>query len=413
MARRDSGKRFYRMRKSIKRSTGFAPRTGFLGITMASMLVLAGCGGGEAIPGLSGGTTGPDAGGAVSGQTIGSGPVKIALLLPTSSQSGASLAQALRNASEMALTEFNGQELTILVKDDQGTSAGAAAAAQQALSEGAELILGPLFSPAVAGAGPVAKAAGKPVIAFSSDAGVAQPGVYLLSFLPQSDVSRIVNFAGSKGKKTFAVLAPQNAYGETTVTAAQATITGLDGGSVTTVGRYAPGDLAQAIASAASTIGSSDALLILEDNAVAIAAAAPAIAAARAGKVQILGTGRFGDPAVLGAAPLAGAWYPAPDSAGFTNFARRYQAKYGAAPNRVATLAYDAVALANVLTRTQGNARFSTGILQTASGFGGQDGVFRFKSDGTNERALAVYQVGSGSSSVISPAPKSFSRPGT
>jgi ABC-type branched-subunit amino acid transport system substrate-binding protein len=415
MARMDGDIRFYRMRKSFDRSTGFAKRTGLLALTMASLLVLAGCGGSEAIPGLSGGATGPEAGSgqAASGQTIGSGSVKIALLLPTSSQTGAALAQSLRNASEMALTEFNGQELTILVKDDQGTSAGAAAAAQQAISEGAELILGPLFSPAVAGAGPVAKAAGKPVIAFSSDAGVAQPGVYLLSFLPQSDVNRIVNFAGSKGKKRIAVVAPQNAYGETTVTQAQAAISALEGGSVTAVERYVPGGLTQAIASASSAIGSSDALLILEDNPAAIAAAGPAIATARAGRVQVLGTGRFGDGAVLGAAPLAGAWYPAPDSAGFANFSRRYQAKYGAAPNRVATLAYDAVALANVLTRTQGNARFSTGILQTASGFGGQDGVFRFKSDGTNERALAVFEVGRGSSSVISPAPKSFSRPGT
>ncbi len=375
---------------------------------ISSLMILAGCSGVEGIPGLGGGTAASSAA-AVSGQTIGTGPVKVALLLPLSAANGAAPAQALRNAAELAISEFNGQELTILVKDDQGTGSGAASAAQQALSEGAELILGPLFSPAVAGAGPVAKSAGKPMIAFSSDSGVAQPGVYLLSFLPQADVTRVVSFAGSKGKKKFAALVPQDAYGEATLQQFQSAVSAISGAEVVGVQRYAPGGLAAAAQGAASTIASADALFIPDDGG-AVAAAASALGG---GKVQLLGTGRWNSPAVFGASELSGAWYPAPDGAGFAGFSRRYQAKYGAAPARIATLAYDAVALANVLTRTQGGNRFSTGILQTASGFGGQDGVFRFRSDGTNDRALAVFQVGNGASSIVSPAPKSFAKSGT
>jgi ABC-type branched-subunit amino acid transport system substrate-binding protein len=402
------------MRETSKSFLVTAKRASVFASVMTSMLVLAGCSGIEGIPGLSGGTATPAAGVAVSGQTIGTGPVKIALLLPFSNANGAAPAQALRNAAELAISEFNGQELTILVKDDKGTAEGAAAAAQQALSEGAELILGPLFSPAVSGAGPVAKAAGRPMIGFSSDASAAQPGVYLLSFLPQADVNRVVSYAGSKGKKKFAILAPQDAYGEATVGQFQAAVSAVSGGSVVGVQRYAPGGLAEAAASFASTIASADALLIPEDGGnVAAAAGALASAGAGGGKVQLLGTGRWNSPAVFGAAALSGAWFPAPDGAGFAGFSRRYQAKFSAAPARIATLAYDAVALANVLTRTQGDTRFSSGILQTASGFGGQDGVFRFRADGTNDRALAVFQVGNGSSSIVSPAPKSFAKSGT
>jgi branched-chain amino acid transport system substrate-binding protein len=68
------------------------------------------------------------------------------------------------------------------------------------------------------------------------------------------------------------------------------------------------------------------------------------------------------------------------------------------------------VALANVLARQPGETRFGTGILLTPSGFSGQDGLFRFRADGTNDRALAIFQVGSGSINVVSPAPKTFAR---
>ncbi len=382
-----------------------------LGAAMASALALAGCAGVE-FPGL-GPSSAPAASAAVSGQTIGTGPVKVALLLPLSNPNGAGPAAALRNAAEMAIGEFNGQELTILVKDDQGTAEGAAAAAQQAVSEGAELIIGPLFSPAVAGAAPVAKAANRPMIGFSSDASVAQPGVYLLSFLPQADVNRVVSFAGSKGKRKFAILAPQDAYGEAVLGQFQAAVGAISGAEIVGVQRYAAGGLAEAAGAFSGTIRSADALLVADDGGI-VAAAAPALQAAGAGgNVQLLGTGRWNSPAVFSAPALAGAWYPAPDGSGFAGFSRRYQAKYGQPPARIATLAYDAVALANVLTRTQGDARFSTAILQTPSGFGGQDGVFRFRPDGTNDRALAVFQVGAGSSAIVSPAPKSFARPAT
>ena len=86
-------------------------------------------------------------------------------------------------------------------------------AAQQALDEGAEIILGPLFAQSVSVVGQVARARNIPVIAFSTDANVASPGVYLLSFLPESDVERIVQYAASTGKRSFAALIPDNPYG--------------------------------------------------------------------------------------------------------------------------------------------------------------------------------------------------------
>ena len=113
----------------------------------------------------------------------------------------------------MALAEFNSPNIQLLVKDDGGTSGGAQQAAQQALAEGAEIIIGPLFAHSVGVVGAAARQRGVPVIAFSTDASVAARGVYLLSFLPESDVDRIVDYAIANGKRSFAAMLSEGAYG--------------------------------------------------------------------------------------------------------------------------------------------------------------------------------------------------------
>ena len=130
-------------------------------------------------------------------------------------------------------------------------------------------------------------------------------------------------------------------------------------------------------------------------------------------RVQLLGTGPVGRSAHhVEHAALQGGWFAAPDAAGFRSFAQRYRARYGQEPVRTATLSYDAVALVAALVKTQGAQRFTEQVLTTASGFAGIDGVFRFRTDGTNERGLAVLRVAPGGGQVVSPAPKTFA-PGT
>ena len=106
---------------------------------------------------------------------------------------------------------------------------------------------------------------------------------------------------------------------------------------------------------------------------------------------------------------LQGAWFTAPENAGFNAIAQRYKAKFGSDPARIATLAYDAVSLAIALSRAQGSQRYSESVLTNPSGFNGADGVFRFRPDGTNERGLSVLEIGGGAAKIISPAPRTFS----
>src|SRR5947207_1820801 len=201
----------------VQGSQAWAPgrrfsRRQFAGILVAPCFVLSACSGFSPGDLLTNGSV--PAGPQQSGSSIGAGRVKVALLLPLSAGGNAGVAAtSMRNAAEMALAEFNSQELQVLIKDDGGSAPGAQLAAQQSLDEGAELILGPLFAYSVTPVGQLARARNIPVIAFSTDANVAARGVYLLSFLPESDVERIVGYAAGAGKRSFAALVPDNAYG--------------------------------------------------------------------------------------------------------------------------------------------------------------------------------------------------------
>jgi len=74
--------------------------------------------------------------------------------------------------------------IQLLIKDDGGSPQGAQQGAQQALDEGAEIILGPLFAASVPSTAQVARGRSVSCIAFSTDSSVAGRGVFLLSFLP-------------------------------------------------------------------------------------------------------------------------------------------------------------------------------------------------------------------------------------
>jgi ABC-type branched-subunit amino acid transport system substrate-binding protein len=387
--------------------------------TAASTMLVAACSGfpgGDLFSFGNNPTNNPPPGPPQAAQTVGTGGTKVALILPLSAAGNAGLAaQSMKNAAEMALAEFNNPNVQLLIKDDAGTAQGAQQATQDALAEGVEVILGPLFAHTVSAAGASARARGVPMIAFSTDANVAARGVYLLSFLPESDVDRVVDYAVGTGKRSFAGLVQDNPYGSVVEAAFQQAVA-RKGGRVIALERY-PSDKAQmqeAVRRIAEAARQAD-TVFLPGGADAVPAVAQALAAAGAGakRVQLIGTGLWDDPRIFADASLQGGWFPAPETAGYRNFSNRYRARFGQDPVRTATLSYDAVSLVVGLVKANGPHHFTDEVLTNPSGFAGVDGIFRFRSDGTNQRGLAVLRVTSSGGQVVSPAPKSFSGSGT
>ena len=350
------------------------------------------------------------ASGAPAASTLGEGQVRVGLILPLSASGNAGLAAlAMKNAADMALAEFKNPNIQLLVKDDAGTPQAAQLGAQQAVAEGAEIIIGPLFAQSVSAAAQVARGRNIPVIAFSTDTTVASRGVYLLSFLPEADVKRIVDYAVSRGKRSFAALLPDNAYGGVVEAAFQQEVA-KHGGRVVALERYPldPSKMADPVRRVAQAATHADVIFIPDNADAARIVQTLGASGVNLKRVQLLGTGLWEDPRIFASPQLDNAWYAAPDPAGFRNFAARYRARYGQDPVRTAALAYDAVALVAALVKTQGPQRFSEQVLTNSSGFSGIDGIFRFRPDGTNERGLAVLRVTPKGAQVISPAPRAF-----
>ena len=385
---------------------------------LVSFVFLAGCTGG----GLGGGSGFDFGGGAgtqpVTGQVLGTGAVKVGLLLPLSANGNAGqIANDMKNAADLAIRDFKTAGIQVLVKDDLGTIDGARAAASAAISQGAQLIIGPLFAQSVTAVAQVAKASNVPVIAFSTDTSKASPGVYLLSFLPQGDVDRIISYAASKGRRSFAALLPDSAYGTVVEAALQRAVANARG-RVMSVERYAlDKTVMQTKATAMAGLiksGTVDAVF-MPGGAQEAPFLAQIMAAAGVDpkKITYLGSGQWDDPAVTRESTLNGGLYPAPDNSGFLSFAKRYNTAFGAEPSRTATLAYDAVSLAAGLTARYGDQRFAQATLTNPSGYIGLDGAFRFLANGLNQRGLAVYQISNGKAVMVSPAPRTFARSGT
>ncbi|ALJ36413.1 penicillin-binding protein activator [Azospirillum brasilense] len=336
--------------------------------------------------------------------------LKVAILLPLSGSSAA-LGQAMLESAQMALFDLAGDRFELLPRDTKGTPTGAADAARQAIAEGASLILGPLFAADVAAVKPVAQSAGVDVLAFTNDWTQAGNGTYVLGFVPADQVTRVIGFARSRGVTRYVALAPRNAYGDAVVNAVQAASRQF-GGQVAQVERYDPAvtDLAQP-ARQVTQAGVQPQAVMLAEGGPRAQGLASALSAngLNTQQVKLLGTVLWDEPGLGQEPALAGAWFAAPSPQSRADFEARFERTYGRKPPRIATLSYDATAIAAVLAKMpDASGRFDRAALNNPNGFEGMDGVFRLRADGVVERGLAVLEVTPSGPRVIDPAPSSF-----
>jgi len=392
-------------------------------------------------------------------------PVRVAILLPLThpQQNIQTVGRSLLNAAQLALFEIRNGDVLIIPKDTHGSASGAEQAAREAVAEGADIILGPLFAGSVRAAGAVARENNVPMIAFSTDRTVAGDGVYLLSFLPEQEVRRVTEFAMGEGLYAFAALVPMSAYGDRVRVAFHHTVT-KSGGMVTQMQPYprnaeemfaparivaeyddrkanlkrrknngpaeqsqstmvfdpetgelvaeTPDEFANLPANRETWGGVSYQAVLLPEGGTMLRSLAPLLPYFDVDprEIKFLGTGLWDDP-TLGKEPsLVGGWFAAPAPQMRVAFSDRYKVAFSANPPRIASLSFDAVALVASLARLPEDRRFSKATLSNPNGFAGIDGIFRFLPDGSAERGLAVIQVTREGLEVISPAPTTFQK---
>ena len=341
--------------------------------------------------------------------------IKVALLVPMSGPGDtANVGRALKQAGELAMFDSGDPGIVLITKDTRGNPQGAQAAAQEALNEGAQLIIGPLLSTEVQAVSPLARQNNVPVIAFSSSSNVAGPGTYLMSFLPEQEVASVAGYTVRQGRKNIAAMIPKDQYGATVerglIEAVQSS-----GGQVVVTARYAraPGginDAVRQIAEAVNDPSRNVQAVLLPDGSDYLRQIGAGLqqAGVEPQRVKMIGTGLWDSPVARTTPISLGGWYAGVTPQMVTRFEQRYQSTYGDTPPRLASLAYDAVSLSIALAKAPEGQRFSREQLTNPEGYQGVNGLFRFRSDGRIERGLAILEVTPQGPQVIENPPGRF-----
>ncbi len=330
---------------------------------------------------------------------------RIALLVPLSGKN-AGIGQSLANATTMALLDTKADNIRMTSYD---TAKGATVAAQNAIRDGNKLIIGPLLSDNVVATADIARPAGVPILSFSNDSGVAGNNVFILGHIPSQSITRVVNYAKSRGMTRFAALVPNGVYGQRASSTLLRQVKDI-GGTVVSIQTFNRDS--QSIEAATKKLaqnGDFEAVLLADNGDMAIKAA-PYIRENASGTAKILGTDLWNTSSNLAGAPsIRGAWFASVSDSLYKQYADRYRARYGEAPFRLSSLGYDSVLLTVKVARNwKVGSPFPINQLTDKGGFIGLDGVFRFKADGISERALEVQEIRNGSFATIDPAPKGF-----
>lgn len=378
-------------------------------------------------------------------------PVRVALLLPLTGRAG-SVGQQMLNAAQLATFDQSADRLMLMPKDTRSTPEGARAAAEDAIAQGANIILGPLFGDHVPVVRDVAQQERVKVLAFSNDASKASDGSVILGLTPETEIRRIVRYAARNGYSRIGALLPNSDYGYVVADALRRVAID-EGVSAERINFYPAGaqasdnrllDAARAFADYGrreaalerekarlrqrsddiskqalrrlenqDTFGDPpfDAVLLAEPRS-RLATMAPLLAYydVDPDTVRYLGMSSWYGSGLQTEPTLIGSWFPHPEPRLMNAFRDRYAAEYDETPLDIAALAYGAVAMTADLVNSAppSSDPFTTERLHNPDGFKAYMGAFRIGPDNTTERQLAILRVTEQGTVVIDEAPDTF-----
>lgn len=348
------------------------------------------------------------------------GKVQVALLVPSGSEnsSDAFLAQNLENSARMAIADLKGVDIDLRIYATAGNPQVAASVATQAVNEGAQIILGPLYAEAANAAGIAVARSGVNVLAFSNNTTIAGGNVFVLGATFQNTAKRLVSYGMRQGINSYAVIYGNDLQGAVgrdaianEVRNAGATLAATETYAMSQSGIISAGS------QIARSIRSSGAQAVFLTGGVN--ADLPIIATALPEQgispetVKFIGLTRWdAAPQAMALPGLQGGLFAMPDTAVNAQFEARYAATYGEAPHPLAGLAYDGIAAVGALAALGNGNPVSRAALTQAQGFEGTQGIFRLNADGTNERGLAVATIQNNQVVILEPAPRSFAGAG-
>lgn len=342
---------------------------------------------------------------------------RLAVLLPFSHPNAnvRAEAEAMLAAIELALFEFGDNGTIVIPKDTAGKASVAKARMKDAITEGADLVLGPLFGANVQAVRDSARKKNIPVVAFSNDRSAAGGGAYLASIAPEEEVRRVMQYVANQGVRSFAFLGPNNDYGKRVESAMRSQVS-RQGGAMISSAFYSPTSAApvdEALQVSTALIAEIErapgkVAVMIPERGVKLLSVAPLLPynGVDLRQVKVLGTGLWNDSSVWREPSLFDGVFASGNPSDIAAFKQSYQRIYGRAPSDLAVIGYDAAAMAMRLAAEDEIGRRG---ITNSDGFLGANGLFRFRSDGTSERGLSIMQIQPNRGAVlVEPGPREF-----
>ena len=345
-----------------------------------------------------------------------SSSINVALLLPLTG-ANAALGKDLQDAAQLALFDIKDGNVNLLPFDTKGTPDGAIAAMDKAVAAHVSIVLGPLFSQEAAAIADTAKAHSIPVVTFSNNTDLAKDDLFVFGFMPQQQISRVLEYALQKGIRDYYMIVPNDTFGNTTL---QTMALLKERGeftlhSTSTYNALTNQGMVEAARNVAKSIlaekrkddtPTQRALLIPEGGSKLLEISKLLSGfGLNTNDVRLIGSGQWDDVTLGNYRRLYGGWFATASPTQRDVFEKHFEKTYHYKPVRIASIAYDAVALACFLSQQSGN-RLSTTTIINERGFAGVDGVFRFAPNHIAERGLAVLEVIPNGFEIVDEAPK-------
>lgn len=347
------------------------------------------------------------------------GVTRVALLLPLTGPYR-HMGDELRRGAELALFSAQNPMIELMVYDTIGGQR-ARRAAEEAVAAQSDIIIGPLFSNAVSAARGVADQAGIPMLLLSNNALVAASGSWLMGYLPEQQLDLLLGHAVADGRKNFAIIAEDTAFGKRLAAHAsrrldQLGLTAKDSivlreealakedlvkRAIKRFARYQP-PAEDELATVKEPVFDA---LIFAGGAEFALRTAPVLAYYDLGSdaVMYLGNAQWNQNRILSEPSLQGGLFAFRPSGTDVKFVEKWNGVWSDQPGLLARLSFDAMALAEVLSGKD-KAGWQNELLSNV-GFNGFSGAFRFLPGGANVRAFELRQIIAGKSQLLQPAP--------
>ena len=366
--------------------------------------------------------------------------LKVAVLLPLSGKAE-KIGDTMFKAAQLSMFNNKLNNIVLMPYDTKGTSFGAVDAMNEAMRDGAEIVIGPLFTQTTKAIMDIADVNRVIVLSFSDNETLLDPkynNIYLMSSTPRQEIYRIVSYlVDHKNFYGFSGMFPNDSYGNTALKSFKEIANRKDTKMVKT-DFYSKDDkfLQRKVAELLDTNTYKDEVYKKYEEEKALAKAsgmnaevefkytdedkifADALLLPDSGdellkigeivanynqpnKPIMIGTSKWLNNSLYNNVNFDNALFSAPNPNNYTDFENMYYDKFGVFPYRISSLAYDAVTAVMESYAASGNKENIKYALENYQGFNGVNGRYRFLSTGLVERKLAILRISNGGYEII------------